>query len=131
MHFAKLPPSDHAAFSFIGPDDIERAWNITRAQELVNDGREASPISLQAFGITAGRITELRPDLNVKRALTTNASLPILLIPFFGSSLIIDGWHRLYRAAVLGCSEVRGHFLSAEEAKCLMWIEWPRGAQDA
>jgi hypothetical protein len=55
----------------------------------------------------------------------TNLFKPLLYIPSFGAILVIDGWHRIWKAAKLGVPELTAWTLTQTEADSINWLEVP------
>ena len=100
------PPLHHVTFTHEAPDGTLRAWDVTRAQQIVQDGRQSLLFSLPDHGVTIDKIRELYSEVDEAYAMTTDLARPLIFIPFFGESLLIDGWHRLYKAASSGNEDV-------------------------
>ena len=49
------------------------------------------------------------------------------LIPFQGKDQLVDGWHRLYLAALMGVDELLAYFLTQEEADACLIARLPPG----
>ena len=94
-------------------------WNATEGRRLAEArGAEFVSVSLKEMSMTQKRILELAPDLNTKRALRLpGAALlsPLLFVPHKGRHVLIDGWHRLYKAAVQGFPVLPAILLTEEE----------------
>jgi hypothetical protein len=120
---------------------MTRAWCITKALELI----EADPIAaelVEAMDITTldsyleltpatpGMVRLITMEVDKEYALTrTNLEKPILVVRLTSDdgedygSLVIDGWHRVYRARVEGRGELPAYVLSAEaEAALRVWV---------
>jgi hypothetical protein len=121
------PPLHHVTFTHEAPDGTLRAWDVTFAQEIVRDGRSPLLFSLPDNGVTVEKVCELYSDLDLEYALSVDLSQPLIFIPFFGESLLIDGWHRLYKAARLGVEDVLIFLLTQAEADRIQWLELPPG----
>ena len=101
-------------------------WNATLGRlNAVASGRRAVPVDLAKAGMTMERILAMYPDLDVSRALglPLDALLdPLLFVTHKGRHVLIDGWHRLYRASALGIGVLPAYILSQEEADTIRHI---------
>jgi hypothetical protein len=102
-----------------------RAWNVTQGIKIASDGRKPIPLNLKRLGLTTGKIETLYEGIDKEYAMTTALSEPLLVVPFFDAILIIDGWHRMWKAAHLKISELPALHLTVEEAKAIQWLECP------
>ena len=121
------PPLYHVTFTHEAPDGTLRAWDVTRAQEMVRDGRQPMLFSLPDHVVSIEKVCELYADIDPEYAMTTDLSRPLIFVPFFGECLLIDGWHRLYKAAKLGMADVLIFTLTQREADSIQWLELPPG----
>ena len=121
------PPLHHQSFTHEAPDGTLRAWDVTRAMEILEDGRQPMLFSLSEHGVTVEKVRELYPDVDEEYAMSCNVNVPLIFIPFFGQCLLIDGWHRLFHAARRGLSDVLIYLLTQEEADSIQWLELPPG----
>lgn len=123
MPLGVMPPPDHLAFCHEAPDGTLRAWDVSQALELVSDGREPMHFSLKDRNITPGVVRTLYDGIDEEYAMTTDLRRPLLFIPFSGECLLIDGWHRMFHAAVLGLDDVLMYLLTEREAEVIQWVE--------
>src|SRR5436309_1084100 len=81
-------------------------WNATEGRRLAEARRaEIVPIRLAEVGMTREMILKMAPDLNQRYALSlpgTALLSPILFVEHRRKHVLIDGWNRLYKAAVQG-----------------------------
>lgn len=122
-----FPPLHHQTYTHEATDGTLRAWDVTRGNEIAADGREPLLFSLEEQGVTVEKIAALYPDIDQAYAMTTDLSRPLLFIPFFGEVLLIDGFHRLWRAARTGIPVLPIYLLSEEEATSIQWLQLPPG----
>jgi hypothetical protein len=129
MSYVVLVPSLEAqCFTHVADDGTFRAWNATLGNEIAADGKhELLSFHLADFDVTVEQVKALYPTIDPKRAETADLKQPILAIPFFEQFLIIDGWHRLYRAAVENVPALPMYFLTAAEADAIKMAELPPG----
>ena len=102
-------------------------WNATKAERLGRKNRRLFVFSLSEAGITPERILSQYPDLDAEYALNTDISCPLVFIPFGGKDQLVDGWHRLYLAALMGVDELLAYFLTQEEADACLIARLPPG----
>lgn len=121
------PPLHHVTYTHEATDGTLRAWDVTRGGQIVADGRDPLRFSLPGHGVTVEKVRELYRGLDEAYAMTTDLTRPLLMIPFFGECLLVDGWHRLFKAAVLGVEDVLIYLLTQEEADTIQWLELPPG----
>lgn len=121
------PPLHHVTYTHEAADGTRRAWDVTRGNQIAADGRVPMLFGLAEHGITPEKVRVLYHGLNEAYAMTTDPSKPLLMIPFSGEFLIVDGWHRLFKAAVLGVPDVLIYLLTQEEADAIQWLELPPG----
>ena len=105
-------------------------WNATEGRRLAEARRaEFVPVRLAEFGMTPKKVLEYAPELDVQKALRLpGAALlnPILFVPHRGKHVLIDGWHRVYKAAAQGFPVLPAYILTHEEATaCLVTEEVP------
>lgn len=122
-----LPPLSHQTYTHEAIDGTLRAWDVTRGLEIAADGRETLLFFLATHGVTPEKVEALYEGINEEYAMTTDLSRPLLFIPFCGQMLLIDGHHRLWKAARLGISAVPIYLLTEEEANSIRWLELPPG----
>lgn len=91
--------SIHQTYDFLTKEGVHYRWDATLAKQLC-EGREPS-VMLSHECFTEESIQELYPDLDRNYAMTTNPEIPGIYIDLQDGSdtqIIIDGWHRLYKA---------------------------------
>lgn len=118
---------------------IERYWHETLDGTLyIYDVNKAllltwnHPIyqlNLASAGITLEVVREKHVGLNIAHAASVNLNQPVMVIPHPLERmkdgrpvvLVMDGWHRIYKALRLGVPDVRVRALSWEEAEsCIL-----------
>ena len=91
-------------FSFKDEEGWEWHWNASAGMRLV----ERTPRPPCAFypsdhGLTIEHLRKQYTGLDESYALTTDLREPILFVPFpGGTSILIDGWHRLAKTVLIG-----------------------------
>jgi hypothetical protein len=131
-----LPPGTHVCF--IQEGDELRLYNVGRAIELTA-GREPTTVIdvaqrarlIQPGG--SGPPPEDKARIDPEHALTVDLSYPVLLlesVPEMDGShgRVIDGWHRIYRAAQLGIGELPAVVITSDEER-LIRIDPGAGAE--
>lgn len=76
---------------------------------------------------TCEAIEAVYEGLDRSYALSSNLTQRLLLVPLVGIVLLIDGYHRLWKAARLGIASLPAFFLSQEEADTIRCLELPPG----
>jgi hypothetical protein len=102
-------------------------WNVSEGRRLAEARGELVTISLSELGVTAERIRRQYDGLNEAYAMTTDLSEPLLFIPFSEKCQLIDGWHRLLKAALLGVDVMLAYILTQEEADNILVLKLPPG----
>lgn len=113
-------------FSYTDGDGVGYVWNVTKALQIIESApRETMLFAPEDQGVTLDHILERYPDIDEERAKEANLSRPLLFIAFQGRSLLVDGWHRLYRAVAEGVRELACYELTQEEANSVLVILEP------
>lgn len=120
---AKRPDITHQSFTHVAEDGMMRAWDVTEGNRLAATDHKLMLFPLDYHQVTPEKVRGFYPELNGAYALSTDLTRPLLFIPFFGQCLMIDGWHRLYKAAVLGLKDLPMYELTQEEADTAKWLE--------
>ena len=79
-------------------------WDVDAALELVADGRPTGRVPMAALAPLVGFM-----DVDFDHAAAADLSQPVLLAPFpdaDGANMVIDGWHRVARALLLGVPDL-------------------------
>src|SRR2546430_2590732 len=121
------PPLHHQVYTHEADDGTFRAWDATQGNEIASDGRSPTLFDLIEHGVTPDLVKKLYPDIDEDHAMTTDLDRPLLSIPFFGTILFIDGWHRLWKAAHLNVPQMLMYELTQAEADSILWMELPTG----
>src|SRR5690242_11289552 len=88
----------HQVFVHQADDGTIRGWDATLGNEIAADGRSPMLFGLADHSVTDELIKWLCPELDEEHAMTRDLSRPLLFIPFGEAGLLIDGWHRLWKA---------------------------------
>lgn len=102
-------------------------WNVTTALLLAHAECERIILSLQELDITPDFVRFQYPGLDESYALTTDLTLPILLVPFRDKVRIIDGWNRLFHASVAGHDRMFAFVLTQAQANSCLVCKFPPG----
>lgn len=102
-------------------------WSVTQARQLAEARGTLWTVSLGEIGITCEFIHAQYQGLDEAHAMTTDLSHPLLFVPFGESHQLIDGWHRLFKAALLGVDVLPAWCLSQEDADASLVLELPPG----
>lgn len=101
-------------------DGKDYHWNATHGRELaVQAGHQIVIADLAQAGLTLEHILAIYPDLDVAHALALplDALLePLLFVSHRNKHVLIDGWHRYYKAVAIGLEELPAYILTQEEA---------------
>jgi hypothetical protein len=114
-------------FTFTDATGTQWHWNASAGMRLT----EQSPRTPLEFwpsehGIDLAHLRERYTDLDEEYARTVDLSKPILFVPFHdGTSVLIDGWHRLYRAISEGVNWLPCYELTPEEAEEILVMKIP------
>ncbi|WP_061294079.1 hypothetical protein [Herbidospora cretacea] len=88
-------------------------WNVSKAKQITAGRRPAAIITVSEW---MGMLRMV--EIDQEHAVGVDLTDPLLAIPVpSGGVLIIDGWHRLYKAADTGTETLRAHLLSEEEER--------------
>ena len=125
-----LPKGTHVAF--IQEGDELYLYNISKALELFAGRPATASIDVrerakQVQPRDAGTETEDKALIDPDHAATADLSYPVMLLESRsemggGQGRVIDGWHRIYRAAQLGIAELPAIVITGEE-EALIRIE--------
>src|SRR5690349_13797913 len=87
-------------------------WNVAEGWRIAEARGEIFTVSLLELGVNVERIRRQYDDMDEAYALTTDLSKPLLFVPFREKCQLIDGWHRLFKAAFFGVDELLAFFLT-------------------
>ena len=102
-------------------------WNASKAERLGKASNRLFVFSLLDAGITPEKILSQYPDLDEVHALNSDISKPIVFVAFKGKDQLVDGWHRLYKASLLGVDDLLAYFLTPEQAEACLILKLPPG----
>ena len=101
-------------------------WSVTSALAFAQARNEVFTISLQEMGVTLPLVREQYQGLDERHALTCDLSQPLLFVPIGEKVRLLDGWHRVAKALLIGVDVLPACFLTQEEADvCLLWTAEP------
>jgi len=115
------------AFSYDTEDGWQYHWSVAEAKRIAEATATLGEISLSETGMNLARIRQLYPDLDEKRALTRDLTVPLLFLPFYGQHVLIDGWHRTYKALLTGVDILPCYLLTEQDANACLIIALPPG----
>ena len=115
------------AFSYDTEDGWQYHWSVAEAKRRAEATATLGEISLSETGMTRELILSLYPDLDEKRALTRDLTIPLLFLPFYGQHVLIDGWHRTYKALLTGVDILPCYVLTEQDANACLIIALPPG----
>ena len=102
-------------------------WSVAEATRRALTGAEWLVFSLTEAGITPEVIRRLYDGMDETFALTRDLSCPLLFVPLGESHQLIDGWHRLFKAATQGVNTLPALLLSQEDADASLVVKLPPG----
>ena len=119
--------TDDQVFCFTDSNDCEWHWNAGAGMRLVEaSGRQPMTFFPSDHGLTVEYLQKQYPDLNLDYARTTDVTRPILFVPFYdGTSVLIDGWHRVARAVLEGIPFLLCHELTQTERDEVLVMKIP------
>ena len=118
-------------FSFTDEYGTRYMWSVTQAKEVIAAAQVAAQdFDLAGQGITPERLMAQYPGLDTEKAASANLSEPVIFIGFKGEHLLIDGWHRMYRAVSENAPTIPSYVLTEEEAGTILVSETPKGGGD-
>ncbi len=100
-------------------------WSVPEATNRAHLRGELVTVSLSEMGITCHVIRNQYQGLNEIHALGRDLRLPLLFVPFRESHQLIDGWHRLFKAAATGVDVLPAYCLSQEDADASLVLKLP------
>lgn len=89
-------------------------WNVTLALQMVKyrQPNGDAPVKEQLHAMS--------DDINHDYAMSRDLSIPLIAVTVPGGHIVIDGWHRIYKANKLGIEALLCHLFDEEESKCLL-----------
>ena len=109
-------------------DGKDYYWNASEGRRIADARNEIHAVSLGEAGMTTAMIRKLAPDLDVRKAMAMHFRallVPLLFVPHGGKHVLIDGWHRVYRASIAGIDELPAWILTEQEAASIRLEENP------
>ena len=124
--FVELDLSDQV-FTFTDATGTEWHWNASLGYRLIEQApREVLEFYPSDSGIDMAHLRQRYPSLNEEYAKTVDLSRPILFLPLHdGTSVLIDGWHRLSRAVMEGIPCLLCYELTPQEAEQVLVVKIP------
>lgn len=114
-------------YSMEHTDGTQYHWSVAQAREKAQARGEIVTVSLSELGVTPERVVRHYDGLDTEYALTTDLREPLLFVPFGEKHQLIDGHHRLFKAAVLGVDLLPAYILTEEEADSCLVCKLPPG----
>lgn len=110
-------------------DGWQYHWSVAEALRRAERQAQLWTVSLAEIGITCEFIRAQYDGLDEAHAMSESTDLlrPLLFVPFKGTHQLIDGWHRLFKAATLGVDVLPAYVLSQEDADASLIIALPPG----
>ena len=118
---------DDQIFTFTDASGIQWHWNASAGMRIaLSDGRTPLAFWPEDHGLTIQQVQSQYPELDLDYARTADLSRPILFVPFHdGTSVLIDGWHRLARAVQEGVPYLLCYELTAAERDQILVMKVP------
>lgn len=114
-------------FSLEDESGTQFHWSVRVARDLAERFCSVERISLSALGVTLELLRRHYPDLDEEYALTTDLTQPVLFVPFRDQIQLIDGFHRLAHACVLGREWMPAYILTLPLADVALLLTLPPG----
>ena len=132
-------------YSYETDDGWQYHWSIAEVKRRAEARGELTTISLRETGMTLATVRLMNQGLDETYAMTTNLLKPILFVPFcpethFGTinttkgteavskvHVLVDGWHRVFKALVVGVDILPCYVLTEEDAQASLIIRLPPG----
>ena len=114
-------------FSFEDEDGTQYHWSVAEASRRALLRGQYWSVCLSEAGITCDSIRARYQSLDEAHAMTTDLQKPLLFVPFKGSHQLIDGWHRLFKAAATGVDVLPALVLTQEDADASLVMKLPPG----
>jgi len=114
-------------YSFEDDDGWQYHWSVAEATRRALVRGEYWTVCLSEIGLSCESIRARYQDLDEAHALTRDLSRPLLLVPFKQSHQLIDGWHRLFKAAKTGVDVLPALALSQEDADASLVVRLAPG----
>lgn len=121
------PPPFHETFTHETPDGTLRAWDVTLGNRIAQDGRQPLLFPLAEHGVTPEKVVSIYEGIDPAHAARADLSCPLLFVPLGEEALLVDGHHRLFKAALLELEELPMFLLTQEEADRIQWLQLPPG----
>lgn len=123
-----LLPTDQV-YSFEDMQGTEWHWNASLGMRLIElVPRETKLFYPSDHGIDLAHLRKRYPDIDESYAAKADLSRPILFVPFHdGTSVLVDGWHRLWRAVSEQVEFLPFYELTPEEANVCLIAQLPAG----
>lgn len=101
-------------------------WSVTAALVFAQAKTDRYTISLSEMGVSLPLVRAQYQGLDERHALACDLGQPLLFVPIGEKVRLIDGWHRVAKALIIGVDVLPACFLTQEEADaCLLWTAEP------
>jgi len=114
-------------YSFEDNDGTQYHWSVAEATRRAKVRGAYWTVSLSEIGLTCESIRARYQDLDEAHALTRDLNAPLLFVPFKDSHQLIDGWHRLFKAAATGVDVLPALVLTQEDADASLIVRLAPG----
>ena len=114
-------------YSFEDDDGTQYHWSVAEASRRALLRGQYWTVSLSEIGLTCDSIRARYQGLDEAHAMTKDLSKPLLFVPFGGSHQLIDGWHRLFKAATAGVDVLPALVLTQEDADASLIVRLAPG----
>lgn len=118
-------PFDQVYSMVDNTDGWQYCWSVAEATNRARIKADLVMFSLSEAGITPDVIRSLYEEMDEARAMSRDLSVPVLFIPFKERHQLIDGWHRLFKAAMIGVDMLPALILSQEDADASLILKQP------
>ena len=114
-------------FSFKDDSGTEWHWNASAGMRLIEQApRPPCAFHPSEHGLTIEHLHKQYTGLDESYALTTDLRQPILFVPFpGGTSVLIDGWHRLAKTILIGAPFLLCYELTEKERDEILVMKIP------
>jgi hypothetical protein len=114
-------------YSMEDEEGWQHHWSVSEGRRIAEARGDLFTVSLSELGVTVERIRRQYDGMDEAYALTTDLTEPLLFVPFGEKCQLIDGWHRIMKAALLGVDVMLAYVLTQEEADSILVCKLPPG----
>ena len=124
-------------YSFEDDDGTQYHWSVAEASRRALQRGQYWTVCLSEIGLSCQSIRARYQGLDEAHAMTRDLGQPLLFVPFKDSHQLIDGWHRLFKAAATGVDVLPALVLTPEDADASLIVrlapgqglDWGQGAE--